>query len=288
METLGSPQATMEILRRYDFRGQKKYGQNFLIDSRILYETAQAADITDKDFVIEIGPGIGTMTQVLAQRAREVVTIEIDGRLLPILKETLEGFENVTVIHSDILKVDLAALIEEKNQGRPVKVVANLPYYITTSVTEKLLEERLPIESITVMIQKEAADRMTAKQGTEEYGILSLIVQYFAGVRIAVQVPRDSFLPKPGVDSVVACLTCRDDPSVSCRDEALMFRIIRAAFGQRRKTLLNGLSNSPAVPFEKEQIARALTELGWDPAVRGEALSIGQFAQLTDILSEMK
>ena len=281
MEKLSNPQKTIEIIQKYEFAFQKKFGQNFLIDSHVLEKIIKAADITKEDFVVEIGPGIGTLTQYLAEAAGEVTAIEIDKALLPILKDTLSGYDNVTVINVDVLKADLAALAEEKNGGRPIKVVANLPYYITTPIIMGLFEKHVPLDSITVMVQKEVAARMQAGPGTKDYGALSLAVQYYAEPYIAANVPPNCFIPRPNVGSAVIRLTKYDAPRVQVDDEAMMFSVIRASFNQRRKTLQNGLNNSPEVPYTKEQIVAAIEKLGTSPSVRGEALTLEQFAALT-------
>ncbi|MCR1841981.1 16S rRNA (adenine(1518)-N(6)/adenine(1519)-N(6))-dimethyltransferase RsmA [Murimonas intestini] len=285
MEKLSNPQKTIEIIQKYEFAFQKKFGQNFLIDSHVLEKIIKAADITKEDFVVEIGPGIGTLTQYLAEAAGEVTAIEIDKALLPILKDTLSGYDNVTVINVDVLKADLAALAEEKNGGRPIKVVANLPYYITTPIIMGLFEKHVPLDSITVMVQKEVAARMQAGPGTKDYGALSLAVQYYAEPYIAANVPPNCFIPRPNVGSAVIRLTKYDAPRVQVDDEAMMFSVIRASFNQRRKTLQNGLNNSPEVPYTKEQIVAAIEKLGTSPSVRGEALTLEQFAALTNNLT---
>lgn len=285
MEKLSNPQKTIEIIQKYEFAFQKKFGQNFLIDSHVLEKIIKAADITKEDFVVEIGPGIGTLTQYLAEAAGEVTAIEIDKALLPILKDTLSGYDNVTVINEDVLKADLAALAEEKNGGRPIKVVANLPYYITTPIIMGLFEKHVPLDSITVMVQKEVAARMQAGPGTKDYGALSLAVQYYAEPYIAANVPPNCFIPRPNVGSAVIRLTKYDAPRVQVDDEAMMFAVIRASFNQRRKTLQNGLNNSPEVPYTKEQIAAAIEKLGTSPSVRGEALTLEQFAALANNLT---
>lgn len=285
MEKLSNPQKTIEIIQKYEFAFQKKFGQNFLIDSHVLEKIIKAADITKEDFVVEIGPGIGTLTQYLAEAAREVTAIEIDKALLPILKDTLSGYDNVTVINEDVLKADLSALAMEKNGGRPIKVVANLPYYITTPIIMGLFEKHVPLDSITVMVQKEVAARMQAGPGTKDYGALSLAVQYYAEPYIAANVPPNCFIPRPNVGSAVIRLTKYDRPRVEVDEEALMFAVIRASFNQRRKTLQNGLNNSPEVPYSKEQIVAAIEKLGTSPSVRGEALTLEQFAELTNYLT---
>lgn len=284
--TLGNPQNTIEILQKYRFNFQKKFGQNFLIDTHVLDKIIRAADITKDDFVLEIGPGIGTMTQYLACAAREVTAVEIDKALIPILEDTLSDYDNVTVINEDILKVDIAALAEEKNGGKPIKVVANLPYYITTPIIMGLFENHVPLESITVMVQKEVADRMQVGPGTKDYGALSLAVQYYAEPYIVANVPPNCFMPRPKVGSAVIRLTRHKETPVQVEDEKLMFRIIRASFNQRRKTLVNGLKNSGELSFSKEIIEESIEELGVPLTIRGEALSLEQFAMLSNILSK--
>lgn len=284
MANLGVPKNTIAVIQKYGFLFQKKYGQNFLIDPHVLEKIITAARITKEDFVLEIGPGIGTMTQYLAERARVVTAVEIDRNLIPILDETLAGYENVTVLNEDILKVDIAALAEQCNGGRPIKVVANLPYYITTPIIMGLFESRVPLDSITVMVQKEVAHRMQGKPGTEEYGALSLAVQYYAEPEIVANVPPNCFIPRPGVGSAVIRLTRHEEAPVRVEDAGLMFRIIRASFNQRRKTLQNSIHNSPDLPFSKEQVARSLEAMGLPPLARGEALSLEEFAGLSDLL----
>ena len=283
---LGNPQNTIQLIKKYDFIFQKKYGQNFLIDIRVLDKIIAAAEITKDDVVLEIGPGIGTMTQYLAQAARQVIAVEIDANLIPILKETLQDYSNVVLLHNDILKVDITELARQYNQGRPIKVVANLPYYITTPIIMGLFEKEVPVDNITVMVQKEVADRMQTGPGSKDYGALSLAVQYYAKPYLVANVPQNCFLPRPSVGSAVIRLTRYAAPPVQVKDTALMFRIIRASFNQRRKTLLNGLSNSPELDFSKEQIAAAIEALKLPAAVRGETLTLNQFAQLADTLSQ--
>ena len=285
---LGNPQKTIEVIQKYEFAFQKKFGQNFLIDTHVLDKIISAAEITKDDLVVEIGPGIGTMTQYLACAAREVVAIEIDKMLIPILQDTLSAYDNVTIINEDVLKVDLNKLAEEKNGGRPVKVVANLPYYITTPIIMGLFENHVPLHSITIMVQKEVADRMRMGPGTKDYGALSLAVQYYAEPYLVANVPPNCFMPRPNVGSAVIRLTVHEKPPVTVRDESLMFRLIRASFNQRRKTLANGLNNSPELHYSKEQIAEAIEKLGTFPSIRGEALTLEQFALLADILLEME
>ena len=288
MANLGNPKNTIEIIQKYEFMFQKKFGQNFLIDTHVLEKIISAAGITKNDCVLEIGPGIGTMTQYLAENAGHVVAVEIDRNLIPILKETLADYDNVTVINEDILRVDIKALAEEYNGGKPIKVVANLPYYITTPIIMGLFESGVPIDNITVMVQKEVADRMKEGPGSKDYGALSLSVQYYAEPEIVANVPPNCFIPRPNVGSAVIRLTRHKEMPVEVKDPALMFKIIRASFNQRRKTLQNGLGNAPELPYTKEQIAAAIAEMGLTPTIRGEALSLAQFAQLSDILGEMK
>lgn len=279
---LGNPKRTIEVLQKYDFVFQKKFGQNFLIDTHVLDKIISAAEITKEDFVLEIGPGIGTMTQYLACAAREVVAVEIDKALIPILEDTLQDYSNVTVLNEDILKVDIKKLADEHNNGKPIKVVANLPYYITTPIIMGLFEGDVPIESITVMVQKEVADRMQVGPGTKEYGALSLAVQYYAEPYIVANVPPNCFMPRPKVGSAVIRLTKQAEPPVEVSDTKLMFRIIRASFNQRRKTLANGLNNSPELSFGKEEIQRAIKACGFPEGIRGEALTLEEFAALTN------
>ena len=288
MANLGKPKNTIEIIQKYEFMFQKKFGQNFLIDTHVLEKIISAAGITKDDCVLEIGPGIGTMTQYLAENAGHVVAVEIDRNLIPILKETLADYDNVTVINEDILRVDIKALAEEYNGGKPIKVVANLPYYITTPIIMGLFESGVPIDNITVMVQKDVADRMKEGPGSKDYGALSLAVQYYAEPEIVANVPPNCFIPRPNVGSAVIRLTRHKEMPVEVKDPVLMFKIIRASFNQRRKTLQNGLGNAPELPYTKEQIAAAIAEMGLTPTIRGEALSLAQFAQLSDILGEMK
>ncbi len=282
---MGNSQKTIEIIKKYNFAFQKKFGQNFLIDPHVLHKIIKAAGVTKDDCVLEIGPGIGTMTQYLADQARHVVAVEIDKNLMPILEETLREYENITVINEDILKMDIHKLAEDYNGSRPIKVVANLPYYITTPIIMGLFESHVPIDNITVMVQREVADRMQAEPGTKDYGALSLAVQYYAKAYIAANVPPNCFIPRPGVGSAVIRLTRHEKPPVEAKDPDLMFRLIRASFNQRRKTLQNGLNNSPDVPYSREVIAAAIESLSLPPTVRGETLTLEQFAQLSDCLS---
>ncbi len=286
MATLGIPANTIAVLQKYHFNFQKKFGQNFLIDTHVLEKIIDAAGVMKEDFVLEIGPGIGTMTQYLAEAAREVTAVEIDKNLIPILADTLSGYDNVAVINEDILKLDISKIAEEKNGGKPIKVVANLPYYITTPIIMGLFESHVPIDSITIMVQKEVADRMQEKPGSKEYGALSLAVQYYAKPEIVAIVPPNCFMPRPKVGSAVIRLTRHEQTPVQVEDEKLMFRIIRASFNQRRKTLANGLSNFPEIHLEKELIQQSIEELGLPVNVRGETLSLEQFAELSNILGK--
>ena len=286
MATLGNPKNTIEVLQKYNFNFQKKFGQNFLINTGILEDIIAAAEITKDDFVLEIGPGIGTMTQYLCESAREVIAVEIDKNLIPILEDTLSAYDNVEVLNDDILKVDIKALAEERNAGRPIKVVANLPYYITTPIIMGLFESHVPIDSITIMVQKEVADRMQEGPGSKEYGALSLAVQYYAHPEIVVNVPPSCFMPQPKVGSAVIRLTRHAKPPVNVENEKLMFQIIRASFNQRRKTLANGLNNFPGLSLSKETIQQCIEELGVPATIRGEALSLEQFAQLSNIIGK--
>jgi 16S rRNA (adenine1518-N6/adenine1519-N6)-dimethyltransferase len=286
MATLGIPANTIAVLQKYHFNFQKKFGQNFLIDTHVLEKIIDAAGVMKEDFVLEIGPGIGTMTQYLAEAAREVTAVEIDKNLIPILADTLSGYDNVAVINEDILKLDISKIAEEKNGGKPIKVVANLPYYITTPIIMGLFESHVPIDSITIMVQKEVADRMQEKPGSKEYGALSLAVQYYAKPEIVAVVPPNCFMPRPKVGSAVIRLTRHEQTPVQVDDEKLMFRIIRASFNQRRKTLANGLSNFPEIHLEKELIQQSIEELGLPVNVRGETLSLEQFAELSNILGK--
>ena len=285
MPTLGNPTGTIEILKKYNFNFQKRFGQNFLIDSHILEKIVESAEITKEDCVLEIGPGIGTMTQYLAESAGQVIAVEIDKSLIPILEDTLSPYDNVTVINEDILKVDIQKLVEEQNAGKPIKVVANLPYYITTPIIMGLFESHVTRDSITIMVQKEVAERMQAGPGTKDYGALSLAVQYYAAPYIVANVPPNCFMPRPKVGSAVIRLERYEEPPVQVTDEKLMFRIIRASFNQRRKTLVNGLKNSPEIQFTKEEIEAAIETLGKGASVRGEALTLEEFARLSNVLS---
>ncbi len=284
MANLGIPQNTIQILQKYNFNFQKKFGQNFLIDTMVLDRIISSAEITKEDCVLEIGPGIGTMTQYLAESAGEVVAVEIDKALIPILEDTLSAYDNVTVINDDILKVDINKIVEEKNGGKPIKVVANLPYYITTPIIMGLFENRVPLKSITIMVQKEVADRMQVGPGTKDYGALSLAVQYYAKPEIVANVPPNCFIPRPNVGSAVIRLTRYDEPPVQVKDEKKMFALIRASFNQRRKTLVNGLTNAAGLQITKEQVLEALERMGLPATVRGETFTLEQFASLSDLL----
>lgn len=287
MAYLGDPKRTIEVLNRYHIEFKKKFGQNFLIDTHVLEKIVAAAGITKDDMVLEIGPGIGTMTQYLCEAAGKVIAVEIDRSLIPVLEnDTLSEYDNYRIINDDILKVDLNRLVGEENAGRPIKVVANLPYYITTPIVMGLLEKKVPIDNITVMVQKEVAERMQAGPGSKDYGALSLAVQYYADAYIAANVPPNCFMPRPNVGSAVIRLSLYPEPRVKVRDEKLMFALIRASFNQRRKTLQNGICNSSELSFSKEQIINALLKLGLSETVRGETLTLEQFAQLADVLAE--
>lgn len=286
MEKLSNPQVTIETIKKYEFAFQKKFGQNFLIDGHVIEKIISAADITKEDCILEIGPGIGTMTQYLAENAGQVVAVEIDKNLIPILDETLADYDNVTIINDDILKVDINKIVQEKNNGKPIKVVANLPYYITTPIIMGLFEKQVPLYSITVMVQKEVADRMKVGPGTKDYGALSLAVQYYAEPYLVANVPPNCFIPRPGVGSAVIKLTRYKEPPVKVKDEKIMFALVRAAFGQRRKTLQNAIANSNEQSFTKEEAKAAITRMGLSENIRGESLSLTEFAALSDILSE--
>lgn len=286
MEKLSNPQVTIQTIKKYEFAFQKKFGQNFLIDDHVITKIINAAEITKDDLVLEIGPGIGTMTQYLAESAGKVIAVEIDKNLIPILGETLAEYDNVTIINEDILKLDINRLVEEENDGKPIKVVANLPYYITTPIIMGLFESHVPLQSITVMVQKEVADRMRVGPGSKDYGALSLAVQYYAKPYIAANVPPNCFIPRPGVGSAVIRLTRYEEPPVMVKDESLMFKLIRASFNQRRKTLQNGIANSPELPYSKAQVEKALEKMGLAANVRGESLTLAEFAKLSDTISE--
>lgn len=285
---LSNPTNTLAVINKHEFAFQKKFGQNFLIDEGIVNKIVREAGVTKDDFVLEIGPGIGTITQLLCEQAGGVAAVEIDTNLIPILKETLAEYDNVTIINEDILKVDIKKLAEEKNGGKPIKVVANLPYYITTPIIMGLFESNVPIDSITVMVQKEVADRMQVGPGTKDYGALSLAVQYYSKPQVVINVPPECFIPRPNVGSAVIRLTRYKEPPVKVRDEKLMFKLIRASFNQRRKTLANGLNNSPEINFSKEEITAAIESLHKGPSIRGEALTLSEFAALSDYFSNIK
>ena len=285
MANLGIPANTIDVLQKYNFNFQKKFGQNFLIDTRVLERIIDASEISKDDCVLEIGPGIGTMTQYLAENAREVIAVEIDKALIPILSDTLKDYSNVTVINDDILKVDINKIVEEKNNGQPIKVVANLPYYITTPIIMGLFESHVPLKCITVMVQKEVADRMQVGPGTKDYGALSLAVQYYANPEVVANVPPNCFIPRPNVGSAVIRLTRYDNPPVKVDDEKFMFSLIRASFNQRRKTLINGLTNG-GIGISKEKIQSVLEEMSLPLTIRGEALTLEQFAQLSNLLKK--
>ena len=285
---LSNPTNTLAVINKHEFAFQKKFGQNFLIDEGIVNKIVREAGVTKDDFVLEIGPGIGTMTQLLCEQAGGVAAVEIDTNLIPILKETLAEYDNVTIINEDILKVDIKKLAEEKNGGKPIKVVANLPYYITTPIIMGLFESNVPIDSITVMVQKEVADRMQVGPGTKDYAALSLAVQYYSKPQVVINVPPECFIPRPNVGSAVIRLTRYKEPPVKVKDEKLMFKLIRASFNQRRKTLANGLNNSPEINFSKEEITAAIESLHKGPSIRGEALTLSEFAALSDYFSNIK
>ena len=284
MANLGIPQNTIAVLQKYDFHFQKKYGQNFLIDTHVLDKILAAATITKEDFILEIGPGIGTMTQYLCENARQVMAVEIDNRLIPILQDTLSSYDNVKIINEDILKMNLSDIAREYNDNRPIKVVANLPYYITTPIIMELFENHVPLDSVTIMVQKEVAERIQAKPGTKEYGALSLAVQYYAHAELVANVPPNCFMPRPNVGSAVLCLTCHSENPVQVKEERFMFRLIRASFNQRRKTLQNGIANAATLALTKEEVVEALEKMGLSPSIRGEKLSLQEFAELSNLL----
>lgn len=286
MDLIASPSKTKEILSKYPFVFRKKYGQNFLIDSHVLNKIIKGAQITEEDCVLEIGPGIGSLTQVLSFQAEKVIAVEIDDQLIPILNDTLGQYDNIKIIHGDILKIDLKKLIEEENSNQPIKVVANLPYYITTPIIMELLESKLPVKSITIMVQKEVAQRLAASPGSKDYGAISVAVQYYSKPCLLANVPHNCFIPRPNVDSAVIHLEVLNEPTVSVKDEALFFKIIKAAFSQRRKTLINSLYNQNVISISKEEMASILSRVGLDENIRGEMLSIDEFAKLSDALSE--
>lgn len=286
MASLGNPKNTIEILQKYQFTFQKKFGQNFLIDTHVLEKIIEAANVGKEDLVLEIGPGIGTLTQYLCEAAREVIAVEIDKYLIPILHDTLSEYQNVTILNQDILKLDLNALVNEKNNGKPIKIVANLPYYITTPIIMELFESHIPVDNITVMVQKEVAQRMQAQPSTKDYGALSLAVQYYASPYIVANVPPNCFMPRPNVGSAVIRLTRYTEAPVQVENETLLFQLIRASFNQRRKTLVNGLTNASKLPYSKEEIMEAIEKLGWSAKIRGEALTLEQFADLSNQLEQ--
>lgn len=288
MEKLSNPKETIQVLQKYEFQFKKKFGQNFLIDPHVLDKILDAAQITKEDFVLEIGPGIGTLTQYLCEHAKQVLAVEIDAKLIPILKETLAPYDNVEVLHGDILKQDIQQIADTYNEGKPIKVVANLPYYITTPIIMELFESHVPLANVTVMVQKEVADRMKAEPGTKDYGALSLAVQYYAKPYIAAFVPPNCFMPRPNVGSAVIRLDCLSRVPVEVHDEKLMFRLIRASFNQRRKTLQNGIANSPELDYTKEEAAKAIEQAGFDVRIRGEKLGLSEFAKLADELEKMR
>ena len=287
MEKLSNPKETIQVLQKHEFQFKKKFGQNFLIDPHVLDKIVDAAQITKDDFVLEIGPGIGTLTQYLCENARQVLAVEIDDKLIPILKETLQPYDNVEVLHGDILKQDIQQIADTYNDGKPIKVVANLPYYITTPIIMELFESHVPLANVTVMVQKEVADRMKAEPGTKDYGALSLAVQYYAKPYIAAFVPPNCFMPRPNVGSAVIRLDCLARVPVEVHNEKLIFRLIRASINQRRKTLQNGIANSAELSFTKEQAARAIEQAGFDVRIRGEKLGLEEFARLADELERM-
>jgi len=288
MAVLGNPKNTIQVIQKYNFDFQKRFGQNFLIDEHVIEKIMKAADLTEEDCILEIGPGIGTMTQYLAEVVREVIAVEIDKNLIPILKDTLSGYSNIIIRNEDILKVDINALVNQYNQGKPIKVVANLPYYITTPIIMGLFEKNVPLESMIVMVQKEVAERMQVGPGTKDYGALSLAVQYYAEPEIVANVPPNCFIPRPNVGSAVIKLTRHRQPPVKTKDEAALFRMIIASFNQRRKTLINSLRNASDLSYEKEEIEMALKQMDLPLTIRGEALNLEQFARLTDILVKEK
>ncbi len=284
MAKLGNPQETIQILQKHDFHFRKKFGQNFLIDTHVLEKIVEAAGVQNGDFILEIGPGIGTLTQYLCEGAGRVLAVEIDPNLIPILKETLAGYDNVEIVHGDILKQDIQAIADRYNGGRPIKVVANLPYYITTPIIMELFESHVPLANVTVMVQREVAERMQAGPGTKEYGALSLAVQYYSEPEVVANVPPNCFIPRPNVGSAVIRLTRYGTPPVQAADAGKLFAIIRASFNQRRKTLANSLGNAPGLGVSRERVAQVLEEMGLPAMVRGEALTLTQFAALSDRL----
>ena len=288
MEKLSNPKETIQVLQKHQFQFKKKFGQNFLIDPHVLDKIVDAAQVTEEDFVLEIGPGIGTLTQYLCERARQVLAVEIDKNLIPVLRDTLSPYTNVEVLQGDILKQDIQHIADTYNGGNRIKVVANLPYYITTPIIMELFESRVPLANVTVMVQKEVADRMRAEPGTKDCGALSLAVQYYAEPYIAAFVPPNCFIPRPNVGSAVVRLDCRTHAPVEVEDEKLLFRLIRASFNQRRKTLQNGIANSSELPFSKAEAAEAIGRAGFDSNIRGEKLGLPEFARLADVISQMR
>jgi 16S rRNA (adenine1518-N6/adenine1519-N6)-dimethyltransferase len=288
MADLGIPKNTIEILQKYNFSFQKKFGQNFLIDTHVLDKIVKYSNITKDDMVLEIGPGIGTMTQYLCENARKVVAVEIDEYLIPILGDTLKAYDNVEVINNDILKLDLNKLVQEKNHGKRIKVVANLPYYITTPIIMELLEKHVPVDCITVMVQKEVAERMQAGPRSKDYGALSLAVQYYSKPEVVANVPPNCFMPRPNVASSVIKLDLYEEPEVKVNNEEHLFKLIRASFNQRRKTLANGIKNFQGLNYSREEVVSALNNLGIREDVRGEALSLQEFAALSDELEKRR
>lgn len=278
---------TIAILNKYNFVFQKKFGQNFLIDQHVMDKIISAAGITRNDTVLEIGPGIGSMTQYLCENARQVIAVEIDKVLIPILNDTLSSYDNLTIINDDILKVDVNEIVRTMNDKKPIKVVANLPYYITTPIIMGLFESKVPIENITVMVQKEVAQRMQSGPGSKSYGALSLAVQFYADPYIVANVPPNCFIPRPNVGSAVIRLTKLSKPAVSVNDEKLMFALIRASFNQRRKTLVNAISNSSELSISKEEITVACETLGYSPTIRGEALLLEDFAKFANYFKKI-
>lgn len=287
MATLGNRKNTADIIQKHQFDFRKRFGQNFLIDNSILEKIIESAQITNEDCILEIGPGIGTLTQRLAEEAGEVIAVEIDKNLIPILNETLADYDNVTIINEDILKVDINKIVEEHG-GQPIKVVANLPYYITTPIIMTLFEKHVPLHSVTIMVQKEVADRMQVGPGTKDYGALSLAVQYYAKPEMITRVPAVCFMPRPNVDSAVIRLTCHEDAPVKTDDEEWLFAVIRASFNQRRKTLVNGLANAGNLDINRHQVEETLCEMGLPATVRGETLTLEQFSELSNRLLKKK
>lgn len=288
MAALGIPRNTIEIIKKYNIKFQKRFGQNFLIDTHVLEKIISASGVTKNDFVLEIGPGIGTMTQYLCESAREVLAVEIDSSLIPVLSDTLSAYDNVTIVNKDILKLDINRIVKEYNQNTPIKVVANLPYYITTPIIMGLFESHVPLESVTVMVQKEVAQRMQAVPGTKDYGALSLAIQYYANAVIAANVPANCFIPRPNVGSAVIKLTCHSTPPVKVDAEKFMFSVIHASFNQRRKTLQNALSNDDRLGISKKEAADAIKQMGLAENTRGEVLYLKDFAKLSNILLNLR